>query len=107
MENAEKNNISSDYYKTYCGNVIGDKDLRDKIGTEYNIICANIVADVLIGMSTIFSQFLVKNGLLIMSGVISERKNEVIDAAFNNGFELIEIHEKDGWVAIAMKNIKW
>ncbi len=102
-ENAQKNNISSDIYTAYCGNVIGDEALRKKIGTGYNLICANIVADVLIGMSTIFSQFLVSSGILIMSGIISERQNEVIDAVKEQGFELIETHEKDGWVAIAMK----
>lgn len=103
LENAHKNNISDKQYTTYCGNIIGDENLRNKIGNGYNVICANIVADVLIGMSSIFSQFLVSKGLLIMSGVIVERQNEVIDAAKKQGFELIETHEKDGWVAIAMK----
>lgn len=103
MENARKNNIPEGKYTAYCGNVIGDISLRDKIGTGYNIICANIVADVLIGMSTIFSQFLNKGGILIMSGIISERQHEVIDAVTEQKFTLIETHEKDGWVAIAMR----
>jgi len=102
IENADKNNISADIFKAYCGNIIGDKDLIEKIGTGYDIISANIVADVLIAMSDIFSKFLVKNGILIMSGIISMRKDEVLSAVLAKGFKLLETHEKDDWVAIAM-----
>lgn len=103
LENAHKNNITDNQYTTYCGNIISNNSLRNKIGNGFNIITANIVADILIGMSEFFQQFLVENGLLIMSGVISERQHEVIDAVKSQGFELIETHEKDGWVAIAMR----
>ena len=102
IENAEKNKISSDIYKAYCGNIIEDKKLIKKIGTGYDLICANIVADVLIGMSEIFSKFLLPGGILIMSGIISMRKDEVISAILAKGYTLIETHEKDDWVAVAL-----
>ena len=102
IENAKKNNISEEIYTAYCGNIIEDKELVEKIGNGYDIICANIVADILIAMSGIFEKFLRKNGVLIMSGVISIRKDEVIKAVKAKGFTLLEIHEKDGWVAIAV-----
>ncbi len=104
LENAKKNKIPSEQYTAYCGNVINDDSLVEKIGSGYDIILANIVADVLIGMSGLFSKFLRKNGKLIMSGIISERKNEVIDAVKSNSFSLETIEEKDGWVAISMIN---
>ena len=102
-DNAEKNSIPNEKYTAYCGNVITDNDLVNKIGSGYDVIVANIVADVLIAMSKLFSKFLRQDGTLIMSGVISERKDEVIDAVKANGFTLKSIQEKDGWVAISMK----
>ena len=102
-DNAEKNSIPDEKYTAYCGNVITDNDLVNKIGSGYDVIVANIVADVLIAMSKLFPKFLREEGTLIMSGVISERKDEVIDAVKANGFTLKSIQEKDGWVAISMK----
>ncbi len=103
LENAVKNNISSEKYITYCGNIIEDKSLVDKIGSGFDVICANIVADVLIGMKDIFRGFINENGILIISGIISFRKDEVIEAITEQGFEVLEVHEKDDWVAIALK----
>ena len=102
-ENAEKNNIPEEKYTAYCGNVITDNELVKTIGNGYKIVVANIVADVLIGMSDLFSDFLTDDGILIMSGIIVERKDEVIDAVENQGFKVISVAEKDGWAAVSMK----
>ncbi len=102
-ENAEKNNIPKEKYTAYCGNVITDNELVKTIGNGYKIVVANIVADVLIGMSDIFSDFLIDDGILIMSGIIVERKDEVIDAVKSQGFEVVSVAEKDGWAAVSMK----
>lgn len=102
-ENAAKNHISEDIYHAYCGNVICDSNLVDSLGTGYDIIAANIVADVLIAMRSLFYNFLKSDGVLIMSGIISERKDEVMEAVRGSGFEVISSEEKDGWVAISMK----
>lgn len=99
IENFEKNNISSDKYNAYCGNIIVDKTIADKLGTGFDLITANIVADVLIAMSSLFKKYLRENGTLIVSGIIEERKNEVIDAITKVGFSLIDEKEKDDWVA--------
>ena len=102
-ENAEKNNIPEEKYTAYCGNVITDNELVKTIGNGYKIVVANIVADVLIGMSDLFSDFLTDDGILIMSGIIVERKDEVIEAVENQGFRVISVAEKDGWAAVSMK----
>ena len=102
-ENAQKNGISSDKYTAYCGNIISDIDLLNKIGGEYDIILANIVADVLIAMSPLFKKLLKPDGKLIMSGIISERQNEVVDAVKLNGFTLENAVEKELWAAVLMK----
>jgi ribosomal protein L11 methyltransferase len=54
-------------------------------------------------MKGLFKGFIKENGILIMSGIISFRKDEVIEAVSGQGFEVLEVHEKDDWVAIAMK----
>lgn len=102
-ENAEKNNILKNQYTALCGNIMQSPELVEKIGINFDIIVANIVADVLIGMSDLFPKFIKIDGILIMSGIISERKDEVILEVEKVGFKLVEAVENDGWVAICMK----
>ena len=98
-ENAAKNHIPEDIYKTFCGNIVTDESLCGRIGSGFDIITANIVADVLIAMSPLFENFLKSGSLLIVSGIITERCNEVIDAIKEKGFTHLETREKDGWAA--------
>ncbi len=102
-ENAEKNNIAAEKYTAYCGNVIDDNELVEKIGGGYDVIAANIVADVLIAMSPLFEKFVKKGGTLILSGIISERCHEVIDAVKAKGYTLVEQREENDWVALSFK----
>lgn len=99
QENAEKNQISKDIYTAKCGNIIDDVEFTSQIGIGYDLVCANIVADVLIAMGDKFSSFLKEKGTLIVSGIIDNRKNEVLDVIKEKGFKLIEIREKEDWVA--------
>lgn len=100
MENAEKNNIPKEKYITYFGNILTDEKLADTIDMKYDIITANIVADVLIAMKGHFVRYIKENGTLIVSGIIAERADEVISAIRSVGFEMTEINEKEGWVAV-------
>ena len=101
-ENAEKNNLSKDMYTVKCGNILTDESLVNEIGTGYDVICANIVADVLKAMSPVFPKFLKDNGILIISGIISERKDEVVETVKSNGFEVLDTKEKEGWAAVKL-----
>ena len=78
-ENARKNHIDPTLYRVFCGNVLEDETLCREIGDGYDLICANIVADVLIAMKQLFRQFLRPEGTLIVSGIIMERRDEVLD----------------------------
>lgn len=100
-ENAQKNNIPLDSYSTNCGDIVINESLRGEIGNNYDLVCANIVADVLRAMTPYFRSFLKGNGTLIVSGIINSRKDEVIAYIINEGFKLKEIVEKDDWVAAA------
>lgn len=102
IENAQKNSIPIDKYTAYCGNIIDDIELSNRIGTNYDIITANIVADVLIAMKNHFYKYLKDNGILIVSGIIDSRKDEVIDEVVNAGFKVESIKELDNWVSVKL-----
>ena len=99
-ENAVKNHISPDVYKTYFGNILTDEKLADEIDDKYDIIAANIVADVLIAMKESFLRYLRKGGILIVSGIIEERMDEVIGALESVGFMDAEPEVREGWAAV-------
>lgn len=104
-ENAEKNGISPEQYTAYCGDIIGDEALRETLGSGYDLITANIVADVLIAMSGLFGGFLKPEGYLIVSGIIIERADEVLDVLTAAGFEKLDVREKEGWAAALLRKI--
>lgn len=100
-ENIEKNNFQS--FKAYCGNIIEDENLREKIGSGYDIICANIVADVIVAMSPLFERFVKSDGKLIVSGIIDERVDEVRSTLLNYGWGVISEKCEEGWNCILLK----
>lgn len=102
-ENARKNHIDPTLYRVFCGNVLEDETLCREIGDGYDLICANIVADVLIAMQQLFRQFLRSEGTLIVSGIIMERRDEVLDQLKKAGFALLEVREKEGWAAASLR----
>ncbi|HOL92126.1 MAG TPA: 50S ribosomal protein L11 methyltransferase, partial [Clostridiales bacterium] len=68
-----------------------------------DVIVANIIADVVIGLSGIVGGYLKKDGILIASGIIRERKQEVIDAYNDKGFELVSTDEMGEWTAVVWR----
>ena len=101
-ENALKNHISDDLYTTYCGNILEDTALAAELDGKYDIITANIVADVLIAMKDYFVRYLKDNGTLIISGIIEERMDEVIDAVESAGFTKLDVNIREGWAAVKL-----
>lgn len=99
MENALKNNIPEEKYKTHFGNILDNKNLADEIDRKYDIITANIVADVLIAMKDYFVRYIKDGGTLIISGIIEERMDEVLTAIENVGFTKQNVSIKEGWAA--------
>lgn len=98
-ENAVKNNIPEEKYKTFFGNILNDKSLAEEIDNKYDVITANIVADVLIAMKDYFMRYLRDGGILIISGIIEERMEEVLTAVENVGFTKQNVSIKEGWAA--------
>lgn len=94
-ENAELNNVSG---KTEY--IVGD--LADKISGKYNVVCANIVADVVIRLLGDVRAFMEENAVLLVSGIIDARENDVLAAAEKHGFKVKEKQYKDNWCAFAL-----
>lgn len=104
VENAEKNNIDLSKYRTMAGNVTCDKDLFARIADrKYDIVLANIVADVIIGIRDIVPEFLKDNGIFITSGIIEERLNDVVSAYDKSDFVQIAEEHQGGWVSLVYR----
>ena len=100
-ENAEKNNLPNGKMDVFCGNVLTDSDFWNKFANnKYDIILANIVADIISDMLPLFDACLKPDGRLVCSGIIFPRKEFVLDALERNGFAVEELKEKNDWVAI-------
>ena len=99
-ENVEQNGFDKSHYTAYCGNIADAPELRKKIGTRFDIITANIVADVIISMSPFFRSFLKENGVLIISGIITQRLDEVKAALSENNITIEDLMEREDWYAL-------
>ena len=104
VENAEKNNIDLSKYRTMAGNVTCDKELFDKISDrKYDIVLANIVADVIIGIRDVVPAFLKDDGIFITSGIIEERLDDVKSAYNESIFKPVSEEHQGGWVSLVYK----
>ncbi len=103
--NAAENHLNPDSYTISCGNVISDTALVEKIGGGYDVITANIVADVIKAMAPLFPKFLRDNGILILSGIITERADEVLETVTACDFTVLEKKEASGWCAVKLQKI--
>lgn len=105
-ENMEVNHLDAGLGTFYVGNLIDDEELQQKVGTEeYDIVVANILADVIIPMAPVIPARLKKGGYFITSGIIDFKENEVKVAIEKAGLEVVEINHQGEWVNItARKN---
>ncbi len=104
VENAQKNNIDLSKYRTMAGNVTCDKELFARISDrKYDIVLANIVADVIIGIKDIVPEFLKEGGIFITSGIIEERLPDVLDAYKSSVFKPVSQEHQGGWASLVYK----
>lgn len=105
-DNMEVNHLAKELGTFYVGNLIDDVALQEKVGTEeYEIVVANILADVIIPMAPVIPARLKKGGYFITSGIIDFKEQEVKEAIEKAGLEVVEINHQGEWVNItARKN---
>ena len=102
-ENLEINGVSQKG-KVFCGNVLDNENFCKEIFSKtYDVIVANIVADIIKEMTPLFKASLKNGGVLICSGIIGSRAEEVRTVLGENGFTIEETLEKNDWVAIKCK----
>ena len=102
-ENAALNGIGKNRYTVLVGDVLSDGALREKLGGGYDVVVANIVADVIMGLAPIVRQFLKPGGLFLCSGIIDTRAEEVAESLRQNGWEIEKTRSGEGWFSYACR----
>ncbi len=96
-ENAALNGIGRDTYTVKVGDILTDTALQAEIGTGYNVVLANIVSDVIIGLAPAVRPLLAENGVFLCSGIIDDRAEEVAAKLRDAGLEILETRDAEGW----------
>lgn len=97
MANAAENGFGEDRFVAVQGN------LSDKVNGKYNVVVANIVADIIIEFNKSVGAFLADDGVYITGGIIESREDEVLYSFNQNGFEVVERFEEKGWLVFVLK----
>ena len=105
-ENKEVNGIRPEDFELLIGNIITEKEIQDQVGYEcYDIVVANILADVLVPLTPVIVHQLKKGGIYITSGIIDDKESVVVEAVRAAGLELLEVTYQGEWVSVtARKN---
>lgn len=105
-ENMEVNGITKDQYEVMIGNIIDDKEIQEQVGYEkYDIVVANILADVLVPLTPVIINQMKKGAIYITSGIIDDKEETVVEAVKASGLEVLEVTYQGEWVSVtARKN---
>ena len=103
-ENAAYNGFSAPEFTAITGNVTEDKSMMDRLAAgSYDMVLVNIVADVIIGLSPVLPHFLQESSLLLCSGILDSRLQDVTAALQRAGLEILDIHAKEDWRSICAR----
>mgnify|MGYP001322891691 CR=1 FL=1 len=96
-ENAALNGVGREHYTVRAGDVLSDKGLQKEFGGDYDVIVANIVADVIIALAPQVGRLLKKGGIFLCSGIIDDRADEVREKLVEAGWQIEETRSSEGW----------
>ena len=103
-ENAAYNGYAAPEFTALTGNVTQDQDLMAQLAQkEYDLVLVNIVADVIIGLSPVLPQFLTEDSILICSGILDSRLQDVLDALEKVGLMVVQTRAKEDWRCVMAK----
>ena len=100
-ENAALNGIGKETYTVLAGDILSNQKLRETIGGGYDIVLANIVADVIIALAPAVRGLLAEGGVFLCSGIIDTRHEEVAEKLKEAGLSILETNTEEGWYAFA------
>ncbi len=103
-ENMEVNGITRDRYEVMTGNIIDDKEIQDKVGYGcYDIVVANILADVLVELTPVIVSQLKPGGIYITSGIIDDKEETVTEAVKAAGLTVLDVTYQGEWVCVTAR----
>ncbi len=103
-QNCRDNGIKLSDFELLMGNIITDKEIQDKAGYgRYDIVVANILADVLVPLTPVIFSHLKQGGIYITSGIIDDKEQTVVDAVLASGLEVEEITRQGEWVSVTAR----
>lgn len=104
-DNLQLNQIAEERYEIVKGDVIGDREFAARAANieQYDIVVANILADVIIPLSAVIRPFMKEDGVFIASGIINTKEESVKTALLQNGFDIVKVDHMGEWTAIVAK----
>ncbi|MCH5249093.1 MAG: 50S ribosomal protein L11 methyltransferase [Lachnospiraceae bacterium] len=103
-QNMEDNGIPEEDFKMMIGNIITEKEIQDKVGYMcYDIVVANILADVLVDLTPVITKHIKKGGIYITSGIIQGKEEMVINAIMEAGLNVIEVTHQGEWASVTAR----
>ena len=104
QENKEANQIPDKAFDMMIGNIIDDKEVQDQVGYEkYDIVAANILADVLVPLTPVIVHQMKKGAYYITSGILDVKESVVTEAVKNAGLTLVEVTKQGEWVSVTAR----
>ena len=104
LENLESNHIDPDRFEMMIGNIITETEIQDRVGYGcYDIVAANILADVLVALSPVIVNQLKPGGIYITSGIIDDKESVVVEAVKAAGLEVLEVTCQGEWVGVTAR----
>lgn len=103
-ENLESNHINPEKFEMMIGNIITEKEIQDRVGYGcYDIVAANILADVLVALSPVIVNQMKLGGIYITSGIIDDKEAVVVEAVKAAGLEVLEVAHQGEWVGVTAR----
>ena len=103
-QNCQANGIDPGNFEMMIGNIITDKEIQDRVGYEcYDIVVANILADVLVPLTPVIVNQLKPGGVYITSGIIDDKEQTVVEAVKAAGLEVLEVTYQGEWVSVTAR----
>lgn len=105
-DNLERNGVDPSGFELLIGNIIDDKEIKDKVGYEcYDVAVANILTEVLLPLTPVIREHVKKDGIFITSGIIEGKETQVEEAMKSNGFEVLGTYAQGEWRSVVGRKL--